>query len=78
MTLKVHLNHLLGNTGEVLVLVTSVQQEAEDQDLSGCTVQKASDHARPRRGRDVIPAGGRWQGLMAAQGLPGHWSIGSK
>lgn len=39
--LKVHLNQLLGNTGEVLVLGTSVQQEAEDQDFSGCTAQKA-------------------------------------
>lgn len=39
--LKVHLKQLLGNTGEVLVLVTSVQQEAEDQDFSGCAVQKA-------------------------------------
>ncbi|RMC07141.1 hypothetical protein DUI87_16597 [Hirundo rustica rustica] len=39
--LKVHLNQLLGNTGELLVLVTSVQEEAEDQDLSGYIVQKA-------------------------------------
>lgn len=37
-----YLNEILGNTGEVLVPVTCVQEEAEYQDLSGCTVQNAS------------------------------------